>query len=133
MYKEMYNKLYRISNEIDSVVDTIIEFGNGLSVTDLKREATRLMRLRDELDSLANDNESECSNAIYDLNHSDFVNLVCGLDLNHNVISFLENNGFNDILIFHGGFNDCYEWNRHNIVSMNDNEIYCLYLSLKAL
>lgn len=133
MYKEMYEKLYEISSEIDSSVDTIIELGNCTTEADVRNEATKLMRIRDELDSLADDNKTECDNAIYDLEHSDFVNLICGLKLTHNVISFLENNGFNDILIFHGGFDEYYEWSRSGISAMNDNELYYLYLSLKVL
>lgn len=69
---------------------------------------------------------------LYKLDHDDLVNLLCGSSA-YRASTFLYKMDMCDLISYHGGFNDYYEWNREAVRRLNEMEIYSLYLSLKAL
>ena len=57
--EEIAGKIIKIADEIDSVIDTICEIGNGVSEQDIKNDGDKLMKLRDELYSIAKEKDEE--------------------------------------------------------------------------
>lgn len=72
----------------------------------------------------------DVDNNLYRLDHRDLVNLVCGMDPFY-AKDYLWKVEMGDLLSYHGGFQDTYEWNRNLVAEMNEMELYSLYLSLK--
>lgn len=72
----------------------------------------------------------DAENNLYRLNHGDLVNLICGLNPSR-ARDYLLEAGMVDLLSYHGGFQDYYEWNRSSIAELNEMEIYSLYLSIR--
>jgi len=70
---------------------------------------------------------------MYELDHSDLVNLICGLQWNYDVMSFLCKNDLSGLYTYCGGFNDDFNWNRSEVCNLNNMELYSLYLSLKKV